>query len=104
MARADDLTLDVRGLETRFLTPKGPISAIRDVSIQVRPGEIVGLVGESGSGKSVTGLSIMGLIDAPGEVVDGEVLLNGGGSSSRLALGDGGSCAATVSPWFSKTR
>ncbi len=77
MARADDLTLDVRGLETRFLTPKGPISAIRDVSIQVRPGEIVGLVGESGSGKSVTGLSIMGLIDAPGEVVDGEVLLNG---------------------------
>ena len=70
-------TLEVRGLETRFNARHGSVSAIRDVSLHVRRGEIVGLVGESGSGKSVTGLSIMGLIDEPGEIVGGEVRLNG---------------------------
>ncbi|MAN77309.1 MAG: methionine ABC transporter ATP-binding protein [Rhizobiales bacterium] len=70
-------TLVVEGLETRFLTSTGPVAAVRDVSLQVGKGEIVGLVGESGSGKSVTGLSIMGLIDAPGEIFAGRALLNG---------------------------
>jgi len=70
-------TLEVRGLETVFDTPKGPVAAVRDLSIRVGRGEIVGLVGESGSGKSVTGLSIMGLVDRPGRVAAGEILLNG---------------------------
>ncbi|MEQ9811326.1 MAG: ABC transporter ATP-binding protein [Azospirillaceae bacterium] len=78
MARSHAIpTLKVEGLETRFVTRRGPVPAILDVSLTVGRGEIVGLVGESGSGKSVTGLSIMGLIEAPGEVAAGKVLLNG---------------------------
>ncbi|WP_028029307.1 ABC transporter ATP-binding protein [Gemmobacter nectariphilus] len=69
--------LDVRGLTTRFETRKGWVTAVNDVSFSVAPGRIMGLVGESGSGKSVTGFSIMGLIDAPGEVSAGEVLVGG---------------------------
>ncbi|MDD9709789.1 ABC transporter ATP-binding protein [Seohaeicola sp. SP36] len=69
--------LDVRGLTTRFETRKGHVTAVRDVSFSVAPGRIMGLVGESGSGKSVTGFSILGLIEEPGRVTAGEVLLDG---------------------------
>ena len=69
--------LEVRGLTTRFDTRAGPVTAVDDVSLAVRPGEVLGLVGESGSGKSVTGYSIMGLVDAPGSVDAGEVLVDG---------------------------
>ncbi|WP_323039190.1 ABC transporter ATP-binding protein [Gemmobacter sp.] len=69
--------LEIRGLTTRFETRKGWVTAVNDVSFSVAPGRIMGLVGESGSGKSVTGFSIMGLIDAPGEVSGGEVLVGG---------------------------
>ena len=69
--------LEVRGLTTRFETRSGWVTAVNDVSFSVAPGRIMGLVGESGSGKSVTGFSIMGLIDAPGEVSGGEVLIDG---------------------------
>ncbi|ANT60862.1 methionine ABC transporter ATP-binding protein [Salipiger sp. CCB-MM3] len=69
--------LDVRGLTTRFDTRKGPVNAVNDVSFSVAPGRIMGLVGESGSGKSVTGFSVLGLIDAPGEVTGGQVLVEG---------------------------
>ncbi|MFV0332896.1 MAG: ABC transporter ATP-binding protein [Tropicimonas sp.] len=69
--------LDVRGLTTRFATRKGHVTAVNDVSFSVAPGRILGLVGESGSGKSVTGFSILGLIDAPGEIAAGEVLVKG---------------------------
>lgn len=74
---ASDKALVVSGLETRFNTSRGPVAAVRDVNIEVGRGEIVGLVGESGSGKSVTGLSLMGLIEAPGEITGGRILLNG---------------------------
>nr|WP_092497886.1 ABC transporter ATP-binding protein [Faunimonas pinastri] len=86
--------LVVSGLETRFNTSRGPVAAVRDVNIEVGRGEIVGLVGESGSGKSVTGLSLMGLIDAPGEITGGRILLNGedlrsvGGKRLRQLRGD----------------
>src|SRR5690606_31969358 len=71
------LLLDVKGLTTAFHTEEGAWLAVDGVDLQVRRGEIVGLVGESGSGKSVTGFSLIGLIDPPGEVVDGEVLFDG---------------------------
>lgn len=75
-AAADD-TLVVRGLRTHFFTKAGIVKAVDDVSFSLRPGEILGLVGESGSGKSVTGFSILGLVDEPGRIVEGEILLKG---------------------------
>lgn len=69
--------LEVKGLTTRFETRAGHVTAVNDVSFTVQPGRIMGLVGESGSGKSVTGFSILGLIDAPGEVTAGAVLVDG---------------------------
>ena len=69
--------LEVSGLTTRFATRAGMLNAVEDVSFSVSEGEIVGLVGESGSGKSVTGFSILGLIDPPGRIVSGSVRLNG---------------------------
>ena len=70
-------TLVVRGLKTHFFTRAGQVKAVDDVSFEVGRGEIMGLVGESGSGKTVTGFSILGLVDPPGRVVAGEVLFNG---------------------------
>ncbi len=72
-----DVVLSVRDLVTHFETRAGLITAVNGVSFDVRRGEVLGLVGESGSGKSVTGFSIMGLIDPPGRIVSGSVRLNG---------------------------
>jgi peptide/nickel transport system ATP-binding protein len=69
--------LEVRNLSTVFETRAGTLPAVRDVSFDVGEGEIVGLVGESGSGKSVTGFSLLGLIDPPGRITQGSVKLNG---------------------------
>jgi oligopeptide/dipeptide ABC transporter ATP-binding protein len=69
--------LQVSGLKTYFFTRKGVVRAVDDVSFSLERGEILGLVGESGAGKSITGFSIMGLIDAPGKIVGGEVLFEG---------------------------
>ena len=73
----DTPTLDVRDLKTHFFTKAGVARAVDGVSFTVGKGEVVGLVGESGSGKSVTGFSIIGLVDPPGRVVSGEVRFNG---------------------------
>jgi peptide/nickel transport system ATP-binding protein len=70
-------TLDVRHLSTSFYTRAGVLPAVRDVSLRLQPGRILGLVGESGSGKSVTGFSILGLVDEPGKISGGEVLFQG---------------------------
>ena len=70
-------TLVVEGLKTQFFTRAGIVKAVDDVSFTVEPGQIMGLVGESGSGKSMTGYSLMGLIDPPGNVVDGSIRLKG---------------------------
>jgi len=70
-------TLEVRNLKTHFFTKVGVVKAVDDVSFAVAPGQVLGLVGESGSGKTVTGFSIMGLVDPPGRVVDGQILYKG---------------------------
>jgi peptide/nickel transport system ATP-binding protein len=70
-------TLQVENLQTHFLSRGGIARAVDDVSFTVEPGQVMGLVGESGSGKSMTGYSIMGLIDEPGKVAGGRILLNG---------------------------
>ena len=69
--------LEVRDLTTHFFTRAGVVKAVEGVSFDVAPGEVVGLVGESGSGKSVTGYSVLGLIDPPGRIVGGSVRLDG---------------------------
>ena len=69
--------LQVDGLRTHFFTKAGVVKAVDDVSFTVERGEVLGLVGESGSGKSVTGYSIMGLVDPPGRIVAGNLHLLG---------------------------
>jgi peptide/nickel transport system ATP-binding protein len=69
--------LKVENLKTHFFTKAGVVKAVDDVSFAVDAGQVLGLVGESGSGKSVTGFSIMGLVDPPGRIVAGRVLLDG---------------------------
>ncbi|MFM7013307.1 MAG: ABC transporter ATP-binding protein [Betaproteobacteria bacterium] len=69
--------LSVQGLRTEFHTRDGILPAVADVSLTLARGEVLGLVGESGSGKSVTGFSILGLIDAPGRIAAGSILFDG---------------------------
>ena len=69
--------LTVEGLRTHFFTKAGVVKAVDDVSFAVGRGEVLGLVGESGSGKSMTGYSLMGLVDPPGRIVAGRLVLDG---------------------------
>jgi peptide/nickel transport system ATP-binding protein len=69
--------LVVEGLRTYFHTKLGVVKAVDDVSFTVGRGEVLGIVGESGSGKSMTGYSLMGLIDPPGRIVGGSIVLDG---------------------------
>ena len=69
--------LEVRNLATHFFTRGGVVKAVDDISFSLAPGEILGLVGESGSGKSMTGYSLLGLIDPPGRIVQGSIKLKG---------------------------
>ncbi|MDQ0484083.1 ABC transporter ATP-binding protein [Guptibacillus hwajinpoensis] len=69
--------LNVSKLKTHFFTDDGEIPAVDSVDFHINKGEVLGIVGESGSGKSVTSLSIMQLIQAPGKVVGGEITYKG---------------------------
>jgi oligopeptide/dipeptide ABC transporter ATP-binding protein len=69
--------LEVKDLKTYFFTRKGVVKAVDRVSFGLAQGQILGLVGESGAGKSITGFSILGLIDPPGRIVDGSILFQG---------------------------
>ena len=69
--------LEVRHLRVEFPSRRGTLVAIDDVSFTIAPGEVLGVVGESGAGKSVTGVAIIGLIEPPGRIAGGEILLEG---------------------------
>ena len=70
-------TLAVEDLKTYFYTKAGVVKAVDGVSFTVRRGEVMGLVGESGSGKTVTGFSVMGLVDPPGRIAGGRIVFDG---------------------------
>ena len=69
--------LTISGLQTKFHTPQGELTAVDGVDLTVPRGSIVGLVGESGCGKSVTALSVLGLVPAGGQVTAGEICFQG---------------------------
>ncbi|MEQ4618936.1 MAG: ABC transporter ATP-binding protein [Corticimicrobacter sp.] len=77
MTVSHDVLLEVRNLQTVFETHEGDVRAVDGVSFSLRRGEVVCLVGESGSGKTVTGFSILGLVDAPGRVAADALLFDG---------------------------
>jgi|YNPBryantNP2012_1023418.scaffolds.fasta_scaffold01841_3 oligopeptide/dipeptide ABC transporter ATP-binding protein len=81
---ANDLLLEVKGLKTHFFLDQGVVKAVDGVDFHIRRRETLCVVGESGCGKSITARSIMQLIDPPGRIVAGEILLH------RLASGNGG--------------
>ncbi len=73
-----DGLLSIDALETEFQVGKRVYKAVNKVSLELRPGECLGLIGESGSGKSVTALSVMGLVASPpGVITGGAVRLEG---------------------------
>lgn len=76
-ASNNNFLLKVKGLRTHFYTKDGVVKAVDGVDLKVMPGEIFGLVGESGCGKSVTALSILRLIEAPGKITAGTVHFDG---------------------------
>jgi peptide/nickel transport system ATP-binding protein len=69
--------LQVKNLVVEFPNRRGTLRAIDDISFDIAPGEILGVVGESGAGKSLTGAAIIGLLEPPGRVASGEIILEG---------------------------
>ncbi len=69
--------LKVEHLRVEFNTRRGNLVAVDDISFNVMPGEVFGIVGESGAGKSLTGQAIIGLLEPPGRIGDGQIHLNG---------------------------
>ncbi len=72
-----DLMLEIKGLRTQFYTEDGVVKAVDGVDLYVKRGETLGIVGESGCGKSVTSLSIMRLVSAPGKITEGKIIFDG---------------------------
>jgi len=69
--------LEVRDLTVEFPTRRGTLRALDRVSFSIAPGEVLGVVGESGAGKSLTGAAIIGLLEPPGRIGGGQILLQG---------------------------
>ncbi len=76
--------LQVEELRTQFTVGDTVVHAVNGVSFSVDPGSVLGIVGESGSGKSVTALSILRLIEAPGRITGGQILFQGNGTPRDL--------------------
>jgi peptide/nickel transport system ATP-binding protein len=69
--------LEVKDIHIEFPTRRGILKAVDGVSFSIAPGEVLGVVGESGAGKSLTGAAIIGLLEPPGRIASGEILLEG---------------------------
>ncbi len=69
--------LQVKNLVVEFPGRRGTLRALDDISFEIAPGEILGVVGESGAGKSLTGAAIIGLLEPPGRIGSGQILLEG---------------------------
>jgi peptide/nickel transport system ATP-binding protein len=69
--------LQVKNLRIEFPTRRGTLTAVDDISFEIAAGEVLGVVGESGAGKSLTGAAVIGLLEPPGRIAGGEILLNG---------------------------
>ncbi len=75
-AAKQDAVLQVDGLKVHYATPKGDVIAVNDVTFNVFPGELVGLIGESGCGKTTTAMAILRLVQPPGRIVGGSVVID----------------------------
>ena len=73
----DQALLRVRDLRVEFPTRRGVLVAVDGASLDIAPGEVLGVVGESGAGKSMMGNAIIGLLEPPGRIAGGQVLLDG---------------------------
>ncbi len=73
----DSALLEVRDLRVEFPTRRGVLTAVDGVNFTLTPGEVLGVVGESGAGKSLTGAAIIGLLEPPGRIAGGQILLEG---------------------------
>jgi oligopeptide/dipeptide ABC transporter ATP-binding protein len=74
---SDDKLIQIKNLKTYFYTEEGVVKAVDGVTFDIYEDEVIGLVGETGCGKSVTALSILNLVRAPGKIIDGKVLFKG---------------------------
>src|SRR5215831_3905336 len=83
--------LDVRGLKTHFFADEGVVRAVDGLSLRVAAGRTLGIVGESGCGKSVAARSILRIVEPPGRIVSGSIIL-------RRDDGDAGVDLATLAP------
>ena len=73
--------LSVRNLKTYFFTDEGVVKAVDDASFDINQGRTLGIVGESGCGKSVAARSILRIVEQPGRILDGQIILHGSGHS-----------------------
>jgi peptide/nickel transport system ATP-binding protein len=80
--------VSVRNLKTHFFTSEGVVKAVDGVSFDVYPGKTLGIVGESGCGKTVTALSVLRIVERPGRIVEGEILLRQATTDGRERLID----------------
>ncbi len=75
--KKQNVVLDIQNLKVYYATPTGDVRAVDNVSFQVLEGEIIGLVGESGCGKTTTAMAILRLVQPPGRITGGQILLDG---------------------------
>ena len=71
----NDVLVQISNLKTHFFTDEGVVKAVNGVDLTIEKGKMLCVVGESGCGKSITARSILQLIDKPGRIIDGEILL-----------------------------